>query len=65
MSYDTMLWNLHGYVESPATDDGPELLPVDAPDAGLGGLRRFSAQLAIAAVAAGVMLLTAAIGGTQ
>ena len=32
---------------------------------GLGGLRRFSAQLAIAAVAAGVMLLTAAIGGTQ
>ena len=35
MSYDTMLWNLHGYVESPATDDGPELLPVDAPDAGV------------------------------
>ena len=33
--------------------------------AGRGGLRRFSAQLAIAAVAAGVMLLTAAIGGTQ
>lgn len=35
MSYDTMLWNLHGYVESTATDDGPELLPVDAPDAGV------------------------------
>ena len=30
-----------------------------------GGIRRFSAQLAFAAVAAGVMLLTAAIGGTQ
>ena len=35
MSYDTKTWDLHGYVEATATDDGQELLPVDAPDAGM------------------------------
>lgn len=35
MGYDTRIWDLHGYVEATATDDGQELMPVDAPDAGV------------------------------